>query len=79
MQITLYAQAGCPACRAAKDLLHKHHLEYAEINTATQAGLDALYALDDAATHIPQVVIDGRYIGGLGAFINEMKRRGYER
>jgi glutaredoxin 3 len=63
--ITVYTTDPCARCIRAKDLLRKHELDFVEINLAKDpVGRRELVEFTGRMT-FPQIVIDGRPIGGL--------------
>jgi glutaredoxin 3 len=63
-RVTLYTTEPCGFCRVAKALLEKRNVPYAEVNLAKDAsGRAELVRLTGMMT-FPQVVIDGRTVGG---------------
>jgi glutaredoxin 3 len=63
-QITVYTTEPCGYCRVAKALLAKRGVQYEEINLAKDPeGRAELVRLTGMMT-FPQVVIDGKSIGG---------------
>lgn len=63
--ITVYTTDPCARCIRAKDLLRKHELDFVEINLAKDpVGRRELVEVTGRMT-FPQIVIDGRLIGGL--------------
>jgi glutaredoxin 3 len=64
MGVTLYTTEPCGYCRVAKALLDKRNIPYEEINLAKDPdGRAELVRLTGMMT-FPQVVIDGRPLGG---------------
>ena len=79
MKVQVYAAAWCPDCRAAKQFLDSHGVEYTEINVDTNPA-----ASDEVIRHagkraIPQLVIDGEwfqpYTPGRGLLVDELHMR----
>ena len=63
-RVTVYTTEPCGYCRTAKALLDKRGVEYTEVNLAKDAdGRAELIQLTGMMT-FPQVVIDGRPLGG---------------
>ena len=63
-KITLYTTEPCARCHRSKELLRAHGLAYCEINLAKDpVGRSELVELTGRMT-FPQIVIDGRPIGG---------------
>jgi glutaredoxin 3 len=62
--VILYTTSACPFCSSAKALLNKRGISYEEINLARDP--DGRQQLIDTTgmTTFPQIVIDGRSIGG---------------
>ena len=63
--ITVYTTDPCARCIRAKELLRRYELEFVEINLAKNpVGRRELVEFTGQMT-FPQIVIDGRSIGGL--------------
>ena len=63
-EVTVYTTTPCPWCDRAKALLKAKGMEYEEINMARDpAGRAKLVKLTGMMT-FPQVIIDGRVVGG---------------
>lgn len=63
-QVTVYTTEPCGYCRVAKALLNKRGVRYQEVNLAKDPeGRAELVRLTGMMT-FPQVVIDGKTIGG---------------
>jgi glutaredoxin 3 len=63
-KITVYTTDPCARCIRAKDLLVKHKLEFVEVNLAKDpVGRRELAEFTGHMT-FPQIVIDGRPLGG---------------
>ena len=68
--ITVYSKPNCAYCEKAKYLLKNLGLEYEEKIVTKDLSIDELYkALGKQVRTIPQIVIDGKHIGGY----NELK------
>lgn len=64
-QITVYTTDPCARCIRAKDLLKRRGLAYEEVNLVKDpAGRQDLVKLTGQMT-FPQIVIDGKVVGGL--------------
>jgi glutaredoxin-like protein len=61
--VSLFTKPGCPFCARAKDMLKQNSLDYEEIVLGKDATTHSLKAMTGATT-VPQVFIDGQYIGG---------------
>jgi glutaredoxin len=79
MVVQVYTAAWCRDCRAAKQFLESHGIQYTEINVDADPA-----ASDEVLSHvgkraIPQLVIDGvwfqPYTPGKGLLIEELERR----
>ncbi len=65
-RVTVYSTASCPFWVKAKNLLNKWNIDYSEV--AIDTGDSALKEFRDAtqgARTVPQILIDGKLIGGL--------------
>jgi mycoredoxin len=79
MIVQVYTAALCRDCRAAKQFLESHGVQYTEINVDADPA-----ASDEVLSHVgkravPQLVIDGEwfqpYTPGQGLRIEELERR----
>ncbi|HIK23373.1 MAG TPA: glutathione peroxidase [Thermosynechococcus sp. M3746_W2019_013] len=61
--VSLFTKRGCPHCANAKTMLAAKGIHYDEIVIGEGASLRSLQAITGATT-VPQVFIDGKYIGG---------------
>ncbi len=61
--VALFTKVGCPFCAKAKAMLKDQGLEYEEIILADTVTTRSLKAVTGKTT-VPQVFIDGQYIGG---------------
>ena len=64
MKIEIFAAPNCGPCEAAKAMLREHHLEFVEFNIGSPASMAAFRSRLPGAWAIPQILIDGRHIGG---------------
>ncbi len=64
-RVTIYSTASCPFWLKTKNLLNKWNINYSEV--AIDTGDSALKEFRDAAQEartVPQILIDGKLIGG---------------
>jgi glutaredoxin 3 len=64
MQIKMYTKGYCSFCYAAKNLLAKRGLEYEEISLSGNPLVEKEMRDLTGGRTVPQIVIDGRPIGG---------------
>ena len=64
MQIKMYTKGYCSFCYAAKNLLAKRGLEYEEISLSDNPSVEQEMRNLTGGRTVPQIVIDGRPIGG---------------
>jgi glutaredoxin 3 len=64
MQIKMYTKGYCSFCYAAKNLLTKRGLEYEEISLSDNPLVEKEMRDLTGGRTVPQIVIDGRPIGG---------------
>lgn len=62
--VTLYGNATCPYCGAARMLLVKKGVQFADVNVAADPELLAEMKERSGGTTVPQVFIDDTPIGG---------------
>jgi glutaredoxin 3 len=73
--ITVYSTEPCGHCRDAKALLQKRGVDYEEINLAKDPDGRAKLAQRTGLMSFPQVVIEGRTLGGFRELV-ELDRSG---
>ncbi len=63
--ITIYSMASCPFCERAKQLLKKWNITYQEIRIdQSEKGLNDMITITNGARSVPQIVVEGKWIGG---------------
>jgi glutaredoxin len=79
MKVQVYTAAWCRDCRAAKQFLDAHGIEYSEINVDNDPAASAEVLRHVGKRAIPQLVIDGEwfqpYKPGRGLLIEELHQR----
>lgn len=63
-KITLYGDANCPYCGAARMLLTKKGVTWEDIAVHTDADKRAEMERRSGRTSVPQIFIDEHYVGG---------------
>ncbi|MCP9438279.1 MAG: glutaredoxin 3 [Nitrospira sp.] len=64
-RVRIYSTGSCPYCDRAKALLQKLGIAYDEVRVdLDRAGLKEMLAATNHARTVPQILIDGRHIGG---------------
>lgn len=64
-RVTIYSTASCPICVKAKNLLNKWDIDYSEVAIDTgDSGLKEFRDATQGARTVPQILIDGKLIGG---------------
>jgi len=64
MQIKMYTKGYCSFCYAAKNLLAKRGLAFEEISLSDNPSVEQEMRKLTGGRTVPQIVIDGRPIGG---------------
>ncbi len=63
--VEIYTTPTCPYCLAAKRLLTKKGVTYAEIDVSRDLGLrDAMTTRAGGRRSVPQIFIGGKHVGG---------------
>ncbi|MGA3032021.1 MAG: glutaredoxin family protein [Terracidiphilus sp.] len=79
MTVQLYAASWCRDCRAAKQFLEAHGVQYTEINVDSDPSASDEVFRRVGKRAIPQLVIDGEwfqpYRPGRGLLIDELSSR----
>lgn len=64
-RVKIYSTGTCPICDKAKNLLKKWQVAYDEVRVDLhQDGLKEMLQVTNHARTVPQIVIDGKWIGG---------------
>lgn len=64
-RIKVYSTATCPICDKVKLLLTKWHIPYDEVRVdEDREALKEMLAISNHARTVPQITIDGKWIGG---------------
>ena len=72
--VALFTKPGCPFCARAKGLLSEHGYDYEEISLDRELGIRTVRAFTGQDT-VPQVFINGEYIGDSEALEAWLERR----
>ncbi len=65
-RVKIYSTGRCPMCDKAKKLLSKWHIPFQEVRVdQDRSGLIEMARLTDGARSVPQIAIDGKWIGSL--------------
>ena len=65
MKVTVYSKPACQFCDKAKSLLTQLKIEYTEKVVTKDISLEELFEeIGKQVRTIPQIVIDGKHIGG---------------
>ena len=79
MQVKVYTAAWCRDCRAAKQFLDTHGIDYTEINVDADPAASAEVIRHVGKRAVPQLVIDGEwfqpYKPGRGLLYDELHKR----
>ncbi len=79
MNVKLYSAPWCRDCRAAKQFLDTHGIEYTLIDVDADSAASAEVVSNVGKRAIPQLVIDGEwfqpYTPGRGLLIDELEER----
>ena len=79
MKVLVYSAAWCRDCRAAKQFLEMHGIEYTEVNIDVDRSASEEVFRHVGKRAIPQLVIDGEwfqpYTPGRGLLYDELYKR----
>ena len=79
MKVQLYATTWCRDCRAAKQFLNAHGIQYTEIDVDANPAASAKVIENVGKRAVPQLVIDGvwfqPYAPGRGLLFDELYKR----
>lgn len=64
-RVTIYSTGTCPICDKTKQLLTKWSINYSELRVdMDRDALKEMLEITNHARTVPQIAIDGRWIGG---------------
>lgn len=64
-RVKIYSTGTCPICDKAKALLSKWNISYDELRIdQNQAALKEMFEITSGARTVPQITIDGKWVGG---------------
>jgi glutaredoxin 3 len=64
-RVTVYSTGNCPVCINTKNMLSKWNINYTEQRIDTDnAALEEFGKVTQGARTVPQILIDGKLIGG---------------
>lgn len=64
MKAVVYSKPNCPNCVQAKNLLSIKNIEYTEIRIGEDITREEFFSLFPEAKTVPQIILQGRHIGG---------------
>jgi glutaredoxin 3 len=73
MEALVYSKKPCPYCEQAKNLLSKKNIKYTELDVLSPDVLDQLRDIVPGVKTVPQIFIDGKYIGGYTELVEHLK------
>ena len=73
MEAIVYSKKPCPYCEQAKSLLTRKNITFKELDVTRPEVLDQLRELVPGAKSVPQIFIDGAYIGGYTDLVDHLK------
>jgi len=63
-RVVLYTIQGCPYCANARNLLQNNNIDFEEIDITPDPSMrDKLAEMSGGERSVPQIYIDGKYIG----------------
>ena len=65
-EVKIYSTGTCPMCVRAKGLMDKWNIDYIEVRVDNdRAGLIEMSKVTEGARTVPQIAIDGKWVGSL--------------
>lgn len=65
-KVKIYSTGTCPMCSRAKGLMDKWNIEYEEVRVdMDRAGLIEYQKVTEGARTVPQITVNGKWIGSL--------------
>lgn len=63
-RVTIFSREDCPICSKAKSMLHKWNIDYEDIPLDNETARLNFEKVTNGADTVPQIIIDGKLIGG---------------
>jgi glutaredoxin 3 len=73
IKAVIYTKKSCTYCEEAKSLLELKNIEYRELDVTRPDILDQLRDLVPEVKTVPQIFIEGTYIGGFRELVDHFK------
>jgi glutaredoxin len=73
VEALVYSKKPCPYCEQAKTLLTRKNISYTELDITRTEVLDKLRELVPGVKTVPQIFIDGTYVGGYTDLVERLK------
>ena len=73
IEALVYSKKPCPYCEQAKSLLTRKEIPYRELDITRPDVLDQIRELVPGVKTVPQIFIDGKYIGGYTDLVEHLK------
>jgi len=65
-EVKIYSTGTCPMCTRAKGLMEKWNINFIEVRVDTdRVGLIEMSKVTNGARTVPQIAIDGKWVGSL--------------
>jgi len=65
-EVKIYSTGTCPMCTKAKGLMEKWQIQFQEVRVDNdRAGLIEMSKVTDGARTVPQITVNGKWIGSL--------------
>jgi glutaredoxin 3 len=65
-EVTIYSTGTCPMCTRAKGLFDKWNIQFKEVRVdVDRAGLIEMSKITNGARTVPQITVEGKWIGSL--------------
>jgi glutaredoxin len=72
MTIVIYSKSGCPYCDKIKTVFEQRGVEFTSYELDVDFVKDEFYAEFGAGSTFPQVVLDGKHLGGCSDTVQYM-------
>ena len=63
-RVTIFSREDCPICSKAKSMLHKWNIDFEDIPLDNETARLNFEKVTNGADTVPQIIIDGKLIGG---------------
>jgi glutaredoxin 3 len=75
--VIVYSKENCPSCVKAKNMLNQMEIQFKEYIVGVNATREELLDVIPTARSVPQILIDGKVIGGYDQLVEYIENNSF--